>query len=135
MACYPRKAFGKQVSMAVMKRGLVEGCHEHKRMRSRYLSPTFQDRMKNMKTILILAHPGHELRIFHWMEQVRPVVCVLTDGSGGNQSSRTAYSIETVAAARAFLGPVFGQMPDRDWYDAILAVNVEPILRALRMQY
>jgi hypothetical protein len=84
------------------------------------------DRMKNMKTILILAHPGHELRIFHWMEQVRPVVCVLTDGSGGNQSSRTAYSIETVAAAGAELGPVFGQMPDRDWYDAILAVDAAP---------
>lgn len=79
-----------------------------------------------MKTILLLAHPGHELRLFHWMERVRPVVCILTDGSGGNQSSRTKYSRETLAAAGAEPGPVFCQMSDRDWYDAILAGDATP---------
>ncbi|WP_146203919.1 hypothetical protein [Aminobacter sp. AP02] len=79
-----------------------------------------------MKTILLLAHPGHELRIFHWMERVRPVVCILTNGSGGNQSSRTRYSRETLAAAGAEPGPVFCQMSDRDWYDAILARDAVP---------
>ncbi|WP_269930191.1 hypothetical protein [Aminobacter sp. HY435] len=83
-----------------------------------------------MKTILILAHPGHELRIFHWMETTRPVVCILTDGSGGNQSSRTAYSRETLDAVGAEPGPVFGQVPDRDWYEAILTGNAAPFLKA-----
>lgn len=79
-----------------------------------------------MKTILVLAHPGHELRIFHWMERVRPEVCILTDGSGGNQSSRTEYSKGTLAAAGAEPGPVFGQTSDRNWYEAILAGDAAP---------
>lgn len=82
-----------------------------------------------MRTILILAHPGHELRIFHWMERVRPTVFVLTDGSGGNQASRTAYSKTTVLAAGAEPGPVFGQTPDKVWYEAILAGDAAPFLK------
>ena len=34
------------------------------------------------KAALIVAHPGHELRVHHWMELARPLVLVLTDGSG-----------------------------------------------------
>ncbi|WP_395450439.1 hypothetical protein ACHMW7_11910 [Aminobacter sp. UC22_36] len=83
-----------------------------------------------MKTILILAHPGHELRIFHWMEQVRPVVHILTDGSGGNQTSRMAYSQQALAAAGARCGTVFGHMPDRRWYEAILAGDAVPFVDA-----
>lgn len=60
------------------------------------------------------------------MERARPVVYILTDGSGGNQSSRTEYSKETLFAAGAEPGPVFGQMSDRDWYDAILARDAAP---------
>lgn len=82
--------------------------------------------MSATSTILILAHPGHELRIFHWMERTRPIVCILTDGSGGNQSSRTAFSKETLAAAGAAAGPVFGSTPDKDWYSAILAGDAAP---------
>ncbi|QOF70478.1 hypothetical protein IG197_22125 [Aminobacter sp. SR38] len=83
-----------------------------------------------MTAILILAHPGHELRIFHWMEQARPIVHILTDGSGGNQSSRTDHSRETLLAAGATTGSVFGQMPDKEWYAAILAGNAAPFIEA-----
>ena len=37
---------------------------------------------------LVVAHPGHELRVFHWMERTRPLYCCLTEGSGGAASSR-----------------------------------------------
>ena len=88
-----------------------------------------------MKTILILAHPGHELRIFHWMERVRPTVCILTDGSGRNQSSRTAYSKKTLLAAGAEPGPVFGQTPDRAWYEAILARDTALFLKVANAMF
>jgi len=37
---------------------------------------------------VIIAHPGHELRVHYWLEQAKPAVCVLTDGSGRTQKSR-----------------------------------------------
>ncbi|ODT07698.1 MAG: hypothetical protein ABS58_05955 [Mesorhizobium sp. SCN 65-20] len=86
---------------------------------------------KSMKTILILAHPGHELRIFHWMELSGAVVCLLTDGSGGSAASRTDYSRRAVAAAGAEVGPVFGPMSDKAWYEAILAQDSEPFRRVV----
>jgi hypothetical protein len=84
------------------------------------------------KNILIVAHPGHELRIFHWLERERPQVSILTDGSGGEASSRTAYSGKTLAAAGASRGPVFGEAPDRAWYDAILNRDAAPFIQAAR---
>ena len=33
------------------------------------------------RTALFVAHPGHELRIYGWLERARPQVHVLTDGS------------------------------------------------------
>lgn len=82
-----------------------------------------------MKTILILAHPGHELRVFHWMERTTPEVYVLTDGSGGNQLARTSYSKEAIAAAGSEPGQAFGVMTDKQWYDAILARDITPFRR------
>lgn len=77
-----------------------------------------------VKALLIVAHPGHELRIFHWLELARPIVSILTDGSGGDKASRTGYSEATLAAAGAVPGPVFGTMPDQAWYRAILERDV-----------
>lgn len=70
--------------------------------------------------ILIIAHPGHELRLFHWMEIHRPTVFVLTDGSGSDSVSRVDYTRRTLERAGAKAGAVFGQVSDRDWYAAII---------------
>lgn len=32
------------------------------------------------RAALVVAHPGHELRVYGWLEQARPRVFVLTDG-------------------------------------------------------
>ncbi|HEX8245140.1 MAG TPA: hypothetical protein VF541_16635, partial [Longimicrobium sp.] len=37
---------------------------------------------------LVVAHPGHELRVYGWMERARPLVFVLTDGSGSGSEGR-----------------------------------------------
>ncbi len=71
--------------------------------------------------VLIVAHPGHELRLFNWMERERPRVFILSDGSGSAQTSRIAYSASSIAAAGATLIEGSGRKSDRDWYAAMIA--------------
>src|SRR5262245_11453038 len=73
---------------------------------------------------LLLSHPGHELRIYGFVEQVRPLVCVLTDGSGRAASARIATTARAVEAIGAELGKLFGRFRDRDIYDAVRAGTV-----------
>ena len=82
--------------------------------------------------LLILAHPGHELRLFHWMERMRPLVFILTDGSGGLAPPRTTYSLDAIRAAGGRVGrSVMGRMPDRAWYAALRGGDMTPFLAAL----
>ena len=69
---------------------------------------------------LVVAHPGHELRVHGWLETARPKVCVLTDGSGHTQHSRMESSTRVLEAAGATPGPIYGQMRDVDLYNAVL---------------
>ncbi|MCX7378914.1 MAG: hypothetical protein NTY94_19460 [Alphaproteobacteria bacterium] len=80
--------------------------------------------------VLIVAHPGHELRLFGWMRQNKPLFCILTDGSGGGKQARLEYSAALASACGVARGPVFGQRSDRDWYADILAGNPVPFLDA-----
>jgi hypothetical protein len=82
------------------------------------------------RPILIVAHPGHELRLFGWMQENRPLLCILTDGSGGLSASRVHYSAALAEHCGAARGPVFGPLPDRAWYAAILGANAAPFLEA-----
>jgi hypothetical protein len=34
------------------------------------------------KTAVIVAHPGHEMVVYHWMERHRPLYFCLTNGAG-----------------------------------------------------
>src|SRR3954470_7322000 len=77
--------------------------------------------MQSASPVLIIAHPGHELRLFDWMEREHPLVFILSDGSGGAQSSRLDYSISAIRAAGATLIEGSGRRSDREWYAAILA--------------
>jgi hypothetical protein len=77
---------------------------------------------------LVIAHPGHELMIHHWLETERPVVYALTDGSGSQGKDRLAGSRTVIDRAGARIGAVFGWMPDRAWYEAILARDASPFI-------
>ena len=83
------------------------------------------------RPLLIVAHPGHELRLFAWMERERPLLCILTDGSGSIAPARTRYSDALARGCGALRGPVFGLMPDRDWYAAILSGDSTPFTTAV----
>src|SRR5215469_13765900 len=73
---------------------------------------------------LIVAHPGHELVLFGWMEDVRPVVSILTDGSGRGGESRLASSLRVIRDIGAMPGLLAG-LTDRQFYDAVLETNID----------
>lgn len=83
------------------------------------------------RPVLIHAHPGHELRLFHWMERYKPLVLLMTDGAGGAARARTQLSAECVEQAGARAGDAFGVMSDRAWYEAILRGDTEPFEAAI----
>jgi hypothetical protein len=70
--------------------------------------------------MLVVAHPGHELRVYGWMETVRPRVCVLTDGSGSGGEGRLESTTALLARTAARAGAIYGRMSDRAVYAAIL---------------
>src|SRR6476646_5399321 len=77
------------------------------------------------RAALVVAHPGHELRVHRWVELARPVVYVLTDGSGHTGRSRLAATSELLARAGARPGPLYGRLADRELYRALLAGDLE----------
>ena len=84
------------------------------------LSAGMGDRADSPRAVLVVGHPGHELRVYGWMAATRPIVHVLTDGSGASGSSRvesTSAVLEGVGASR---GTIYGRMTDREIYAAIL---------------
>jgi hypothetical protein len=81
------------------------------------------------RAALIVAHPGHELRVHGWLELTRPRVFVLTDGSGRSGASRLEYTTRVLERAGAERGGVYGRFTDRALYAAILDGDAEVFLR------
>ncbi|HEV2706825.1 MAG TPA: hypothetical protein VGV59_12930 [Pyrinomonadaceae bacterium] len=69
---------------------------------------------------VVVAHPGHELRVYGWLEQARPRVFVLTDGSGRTQQSRVASTDEVLSSVGASRGSIYARFTDAALYTAIL---------------
>lgn len=76
---------------------------------------------------LIVGHPGHELRLFRWLESARPLVFVLTDGSGSGRV-RTGSSIELIQASGSSAGPVMGAFTDVEIYEAMMQKDVTRVV-------
>src|ERR1043166_6762895 len=72
------------------------------------------------RAALVVAHPSHELRIYGWLEQTRPYVCILTDGAGRSGEPRLSRTSEVLARAGATQGAVYGRLTDLEVYAAIL---------------
>lgn len=71
--------------------------------------------------VLVVGHPGHELRVYGWLMVARPVVHVLTDGSGRDGEPRIGSTSALLDGVGASRGSIFGRMSDREIYAAILA--------------
>jgi hypothetical protein len=70
--------------------------------------------------LLVVGHPGHELMVHGWMEAARPMVMVLTDGSGHTGVSRLPSTAALIARAGATAGPIFGRFSDAEIYRTLL---------------
>ncbi len=81
-----------------------------------------------MSSVLFIAHPGHELRLHHWLEQERPVVYVLTDGSGGGEVSRAASTERLLAGTGAEVGSLFARYTDRQVYALLREQRLDEVL-------
>src|SRR5689334_19055765 len=80
------------------------------------------------KAALVVAHPGHELKVFGWMCEYTPRVFILTDGSGG-KVSRLRSTQMLLNLAHASQGEIFGQLSDVDMYRAIVGQKIPTFLR------
>lgn len=69
---------------------------------------------------LVVAHPGHQVRLHGWLEAARPRVFVLTDGSGHSGTPRLDVTSRYLAGLDIEPGAVYGQYTDRDIYEKIL---------------
>jgi hypothetical protein len=76
--------------------------------------------MPGGSALLVVGHPGHELRVHGWLESVRAVVMVLTDGSGHTGQSRLRSTAVLLDRAGAKAGPIFGRFTDAALYRALL---------------
>jgi hypothetical protein len=70
---------------------------------------------------LVIAHPGHELRAFHFLESARPLVAVLTDGSGAHGVSRLDDTTRLLDETGAGRSRVYGGFTDREAYACLMA--------------
>ena len=74
---------------------------------------------------LIIAHPGHELRVYGWLAKARPATFVLTDGSGHSGRSRLESTTRVLAGLGAKPADVYGRLTDKELYTAMLEGRVE----------
>lgn len=86
---------------------------------------------RQRRAALLIAHPGHELRVFHWLEIARPLVCVLTDGSGHTNFSRLSSTTQILDSTGSRAGPVYGKFTDPEIYAAILKGNFEAFVEVM----
>jgi hypothetical protein len=80
------------------------------------------------RSALVIAHPGHELRLHHWLELNRPRVYVLTDGSGSGGGPRLDSTRAVLARTGAAPGSIFGRWSDFELYRVLLADDAAPFL-------
>lgn len=76
---------------------------------------------------LVVAHPGHELKVFGWLYATAPRVYVLTDGSGGG-TPRLSSTARLLNQAGAVPDEFFGPISDGEIYRAILEKRIPVFL-------
>jgi hypothetical protein len=78
---------------------------------------------------VVVAHPGHEVRVHGWLERERPLVFVLTDGAGRAGRPRIGSTAEYLKRFGMKAGRVFARLTDAEVYRLALARDFGPFLR------
>jgi len=71
-------------------------------------------------SMLVVGHPGHEIRCHGWLSRRRPTVVVMTSGGGASKSGRIASSLRVIERAGATASPLFGNFSDHEVYGFML---------------
>ena len=74
----------------------------------------------SVPSALVIAHPGHELRVHGWMCRAQPSTFILTDGSGRSGKARIEPTSKILREAGATPGSLYGRLTDRDAYQLVL---------------
>jgi hypothetical protein len=85
--------------------------------------------LSQIPTAVVIAHPGHEVRVHRWLELTRPVVFIITDGSGRSGESRLSSTSRLLADINVKPGHIFGHFTERRFYDAVLNQELSFFLR------
>ncbi len=81
---------------------------------------------------IVVAHPGHELMVYHWIEEHQPIYCCLTDGSGGAATSRLSSTSRLLHDVGAAAGPIYGRYTDKEIYRLLLEGRVDVFVALAR---
>jgi hypothetical protein len=80
--------------------------------------------------MVVVAHPGHELRVLEFIARTSPLVAVLTDGSASTGRSRLAQTTALLEEMGARPATVYGRFTDRDAYAHLMQGDSSPFLAA-----
>lgn len=81
--------------------------------------------MADRRPAFVIAHPGHELRLFGWLTAQRPTVHILTGvtRAGRSRIEASGALVDSLGATR---GRLFGSIADREAYAMALAGDADP---------
>ena len=85
--------------------------------------------MSQVPTAVVVAHPGHEVRVHGWVEMMRPQVFVLTDGSGHSGDSRLPATSRLLADMEVKPGSIYGNFTERFFYNSVLNQDLSLFIR------
>lgn len=86
----------------------------------------------NRRAALVVAHPGHELRVYSWLSLAHPSVFVLTDGSSRSGKSRLHRTTSILNSLGAQPASIYGRMTDAEIYSAMLDRNCDLFIATAR---
>ena len=77
-------------------------------------------KIQTTNCLAVFAHPGHELKIYSYLKILKPIVVILSDGSGHSDQSRVYQSLEIIQDIDCTPSALFGNFSDKYFYDKIL---------------
>jgi len=79
----------------------------------------------------VIGHPGHELQVFRFSEIIKPIVAVLTDGSGFSGSSRLYQTQEILSEMGSTESSIMGRFTDKTLYQIIFQKDLSQLFHLL----
>jgi hypothetical protein len=86
--------------------------------------------LDRQRWMVVVAHPGHELRVLDFIARTRPFVAVLTDGSASIGHSRLEHTTALLEEMGGIPAAVYGRFTDRDAYARLMDGDSSPFVAA-----